>query len=234
MNINIGCSGWFYLHWYKTFYPEGIKRSQWFKYYSSLFNTVEINSTFYTMPSEKRSITWYKNSPEHFIYAVKMNKTVTHINKLNNCSDIINDFINKINPLNGKLKCILYQMPPSFKKNDENMKMVFNIPRGSFIEFRHRSWDAKSMKDIIESGIHVVSVSSSKFPFIVNDDDILYLRFHGDKNGYMTDYNDRLRYFAEKIIESGANTSYIYFNNGYNAYAPKNALKLIEIINELI
>ncbi|AAT44088.1 hypothetical membrane associated protein [Picrophilus oshimae DSM 9789] len=230
--IYIGCSGWFYLHWYKKFYPGDLKKSQWFKYYTSKFNTVEINSTFYRMPDERTFKNYYRNSPENFVYSVKMNKLVTHINKLNDPAELINSFIKNVSILKEKLKCVLYQMPPSFKRSDENIKNIIeNIPGGSFIEFRSRSWDPKSINDIINSGIHVVSVSSKKMPFNLYDDKILYLRFHGDENGYMTDYSDRLDYFAELILENNFDESYIYFNNDYNGLAPKNALRLIEILN---
>jgi len=234
IEFNVGCSGWFYLHWNSLFYPSNLNKRRWFEYYSERFNTVEINSTFYSMPDAKRVIKWYKMSPKNFLFSVKANRYITHIQKLNDCTDTLNTFLGTIKNLKEKLAFILYQMPPSFKYTDENLEIILNnIPAGGIVEFRHRGWfDMNIIKNIIANGIHVASVSSKDLPLIFPDDNIIYFRLHGDENGYATDYSsNKLKAFYNEIINIKPEKAFIYFNNDYNAMAPKNALEMLNIIN---
>ena len=82
MQIRVGCSGWYYQHWRGTFYPEDLDKKEWFKYYMSKFDTVEINSSFYSFPDRKRVRSWEKQSSSDFIFSVKMNRSITHVKKL--------------------------------------------------------------------------------------------------------------------------------------------------------
>jgi len=232
----IGCSGWFYLHWKNVFYPEELKNKEWFSYYSKIFKTVEINSTFYSMPDLKKVKLWYNTSTENFIFSIKANKYITHIKRLNDSLNDIKEFVSIIDNLKDKLGLILYQMPPSFKYSEENLnRIINNIPPGkSVVEFRNISWFNKNIfNDIINYGIHIASISSMEMPLIFPDDNIVYFRLHGDINGYATDYNkERLEKYYNDIKETNADKIYLYFNNDYNGFAPKNALNFIDIVNK--
>ncbi|MGC8644853.1 MAG: DUF72 domain-containing protein [Thermoplasmata archaeon] len=232
--IFIGCSGWFYTHWSGTFYPQGMPTKNWFRYYASLFDTVELNSTFYSFPNSKRAAAWYRSSPKDFRYSVKMNRMVTHVKRLGNVDDDVSRFKEAISPLREKLACILVQLPPSFRFTKENLDRVFGVVEGErrvFVEFRHSSWYSQEALDVLRrKGIRAVTVSMKGLPFILPDYGDVYVRMHGDVNGYATDYSDeRLKELGKRLVGRHED-AYIYFNNDYHGFAPKNALFLKGVV----
>ncbi len=239
MKKHIGCSGYFYWGWKGKFYPEELKPNQWFQYYSSVFDTVEINSTFYHFPKESTIKKWYKEAPENFIFSVKVNKEITHLRKFKNTKRLINKFYSVVaDNLNEKLGTFLFQLPPSFHYSEQNLERIISQLNPNYknvVEFRHISWwNDKVYKSLEEHNICFCSISSPKLPEdLVKTTDYIYVRFHG-KKWYNYDYSDEeLRFWADRIKNSGANECFVYFNNDYNAFAPKNALKLKELLNSL-
>ncbi|BAB59615.1 hypothetical protein [Thermoplasma volcanium GSS1] len=231
----IGCSGWFYLHWKGRFYPEDIHTKYWFRYYSSRFNTVELNSTFYRFPSDKTALGWYNSSPENFTYSLKINRSITHIKRLRDTDEEILKFYNVAGKLKEKLGCLLFQFPPSFKYSEENVSLIAKIPLSKYcrvLEFRHKSWfDKKILSSLVDNGFHIATVSSKDLPFLLIQDVIIYMRMHGDTNGYATDYPlEKLKDMLNRIIDLSPDYAYIYFNNDYNGYAPKNAEEIKSLL----
>ncbi|KAA8923049.1 DUF72 domain-containing protein [Thermoplasma sp.] len=239
MQIRIGCSGWYYPHWAGKFYPSSMNRKEWFRYYSEKFETVEINSSFYSFPDKKRVKSWTNNAPDNFIFSVKMNRIITHIKRLNGCDDEISRFYEVVSSLGNRLGCILYQFPPSFSYSHDNIVLIDNALNHNFcntVEFRNRSWFSEAARlDLENSDLHVVAVSSERIPLWLKEDSIIYVRLHGNVNGYATDYDkDYLMDLAHRIIALNPETVYVYFNNDYGGYAPKNAEMLKSIIEGLI
>ncbi|MEM2056375.1 MAG: DUF72 domain-containing protein [Thermoplasmatales archaeon] len=233
--IFIGCSGWFYPHWSGVFYPREIPQKNWFNYYSSFFNTVELNSTFYSFPSVEKARRWYRESPASFRYSVKMNRVVTHIKRLISADNEIERFYESILHLKEKLASVLVQFPPSFKYSEENVERISSAIREDikvFFEFRHKSWyTTESLDKLRERNISIVTVSVKGLPFLLPEQGDAYLRMHGDVNGYATDYSDDfLENLAKGLAGRRYNDIYIYFNNDYHGYAPKNALTLKKLI----
>ena len=234
----VGCSGFFYWGWKGKFYPEDLKPSEWFSYYSSIFNTVEINSTFYNFPKKNNLKRWYKTSPENFVFSVKVNKVITHIKRFKNAAEEIEKFYSVVSQsLQEKLGAILFQLPPGFKYSKENLERIINSVDKSFtnvIEFRHKSWWNKDVYEIFKkNNLIFCSISAPEFPEdLIKTGDTIYIRFHGKENWYKYDYSDEeLKSWAKKIKNSGAKTVFAYFNNDFYGYAPKNALRLIEFLN---
>ncbi|WP_188680911.1 DUF72 domain-containing protein [Thermogymnomonas acidicola] len=239
MEIRVGCSGWFYNHWSGLFYPEGMPKSRWFQFYSSRFDTVEINSSFYTFPRRESVRRWARAAPEGFIYSVKAHRSITHEGRMRGVQEAISDFYSTVGLLGGKLGCILFQFPPSFRYSDENLSAIIGLLDRRYenvVEFRHRSWlEGKAAGDLIAQGIHVAAVSSERMPFVLFEDSVLYIRMHGDQQGYATDYSDeRLLGLAREIVGASPRAVYVYFNNDYRAMAPKNASTLITKIREIM
>src|SRR5437870_4677549 len=140
--INIGTSGWMYKHWRKLFYPRGLPQSQWLEYFSKYFSTVEVNNTFYRMPEVKIIKSWYERSPKDFVLIVKGNRYITHIKKLNPCKET-EMFLDTIKILKEKLGPILFQLPPSLKKDNLKLENFCKLLPKQFkycVEFRHPSW----------------------------------------------------------------------------------------------
>jgi len=115
----IGCSGWHYNHWRGLYYPEGLAKSKWLQFYAKQFTTVELNNSFYHLPSEKAFSAWRESSPHNFVFAVKVSRFITHIKRLRNLGSAIENFLSRACFLENKLGPLLYQLPPNMKRNDE-------------------------------------------------------------------------------------------------------------------
>src|SRR5437773_3673998 len=109
--VRIGCSGWVYKHWKGIFYPEDLPQKRWFEYYSSEFDTVEINASFYRLPAAKTFERWHEQAPGNFVYAVKASRFITHMKKLKGCKGALDKFLNRAKHLEETFGPILYQLP---------------------------------------------------------------------------------------------------------------------------
>ncbi len=239
--LYIGTSGFYYNHWMGKFYPEGIKKSDFFKFYMEKFNTVEINSTFYRLPSEKTMLSWSEKTPEDFKFSIKMWRRITHYKKLKDVEEDIELFLSRVSLLGKKLGIILIQLPPSIHFSPELLEDFLKILPPDFsytIEFRHKSWFCEETISLLKRyGVTFCSLSIPKdFPddiFITSDK--IYYRFHGKKSLYNYCYTeDELNEFALRLREKMdvAGDIYIFFNNDFNGYAPRNAMYLKKILPE--
>ena len=237
-DIRIGTSGWFYYHWQARFYPEELPKSKWFKFYTENFDTVELNSTFYHQPKESTVKGWYRQSPAGFIYAVKANRYITHIKRLKDCMQPVEDFLANAALLKEKLGIVLYQLPPSMRKDVDLLRAFIKLHNKKIpaaFEFRHKSWfDEDTYKLLERSGIAfcIHDLSGMETPRIVTGD-IIYVRFHGTEGRYAGNYSDKtLKDWAKWINElrKEAGRIFVYFNNDYNAYAVANAKTLTDLV----
>jgi len=140
LHYHIGTSGWHYEHWRGRFYPEKLTKTEWLEFYTSHFTTVELNNSFYRLPSEAAFTTWYNSSPANFTFAVKVSRFITHIKRLKNSEEAVENFITRAKILGEKLGPLLYQLPPNMHRNDEVLEsFLSNLPRGMkhLPEFRH-------------------------------------------------------------------------------------------------
>ena len=141
--ISIGTSGYSYPEWKGTFYPADLFTSKMLPYYAERFSTVEINNTFYRMPSEKVLADWSKAIPEGFTFTLKAPRRMTHDARLKDCADILDTFCARARTLGPKLGVLLFQMPPYFRQDlavlDEFLDSMPADTRAVF-EFRHASW----------------------------------------------------------------------------------------------
>ncbi|UOU97687.1 DUF72 domain-containing protein [Chryseobacterium daecheongense] len=237
-SLYIGCSGFYNNDWKGFFYPQDAKSKDFLTLYSQQFNTVEINSTFYRNPTAKTLLKWYDETPDDFMFFIKIPKTVTHINRLKESKEEIYAFCDHIQQnLKEKLAGFLYQFPPSFKNSQENNDLIMNNLDFNFlnvIEFRHESWwkeeifNALKDKNIVFSGV--------SFPgnlpedVIVTHPEILYYRLHGKPILYKSEYSKEfLNDLAEKIKNLQKKT-FIFFNNTWGSAAIHNSLYLKKIL----
>lgn len=162
MKTWIGCSGFYYPSWKNKFYPEGLPPRKWLEYYSSVFNTLELNGTFYRMPKIADLEKYAAITPGNFRFSVKMSRFITHVKRLTHTDSIkrFQDLV--ISGLGSKLACFLFQMPPTFRYSEENLqRIVDNVPghTNSVIEFRHASWWTDDVADVLHnSGITFCNV----------------------------------------------------------------------------
>jgi len=235
----IGCSGWHYDHWRVLYYPEGLPKSKWLQFYAKQFSSVELNNSFYHLPSEKAFVTWRESSPDNFVFAVKVSRFITHIKRLRNLGSAVENFLSRACLLQDKLGPLLYQLPPNMKRNDELLKdFLSSLPRKyqHVFEFRHKSWLDDSVFRILQqynAGLCVFDMPGFSCPPMATAD-FAYLRFHGSKSLYSSCYSDEeLSQWAKKIahLDKKVKAVYIYFNNDAEAFAVKNALTLTKFIN---
>ncbi|EKE18822.1 MAG: hypothetical protein ACD_9C00221G0003 [uncultured bacterium] len=245
--IFIGTSGWMYKHWGERFYPKDLKK-EFLDFYAKEFKTVEINSSFYRMPSAKTFLQWKKQTPNNFVFAVKLNHYITHQKRLvldEKSESFLIAFLQNAQELEKKFSTILIQLPPSFKRNDlrlenflkfylQEMKKLKFRPLSS-VEFRHDSWhDEEVYKILRKYKIALVITSAPEITSETFTANFVYIRMHGNeqhsseyKNKELIELKKRIENYPEKI-----KTIFIYFNNDYSAYAIENARFLISLFDK--
>lgn len=241
MKSFIGTSGWTYDAWKGTFYPQKLAKNKWFGYYTEKFQCVEINATYYRGFKESTYHKWYQRSPAHFQYVLKAPQAITHRKFLKNCGLIIERFVSSALILEEKLGGILLQLHPNTQYNPGLLNEVlqqFNLPGKIDVEFRDEKWFTKEVKHVLQENkaatVNCQSPKFTKLDWITHE--IAYFRFHGRNEWYKHDYSDKeLNEFAEiikKLPEQGVKQVFVFFNNDYDAHAPKNALKLMRLLKE--
>jgi uncharacterized protein YecE (DUF72 family) len=227
----IGCSGWNYPHWRGRVYPPGCPVSRWLQYYATLFDTVEVNSTFYRLPRREAVARWVERVPDDFVFAVKMSRYVTHIRRLTGLEEGVERFYERIEPLmeSGKLGPVLWQLPPTFKRNDGRLASALELlPEGRHcFEFRHASWYADDVYELLrEHGVALVIPDSPKYPFRALEltANWTFVRFHYGSRGRRGNYSEReLEEWAQRIEAWRRRVDvYAYFNNDWEGFAVKN------------
>jgi uncharacterized protein YecE (DUF72 family) len=231
--IHVGCSGWFYWKWRGLFYPSDLPTGKWFEYYASRFDTVEINASFYSWPTVANVKSW-KRQPgrRRFIYTVKVCELITHVKKLRGTKTLIKDFGLIADLLGDRMGCFLFQFPPSYRFTPARLTSLLgqlDPSRRNVVEFRHASWWNERVYDAFrKTGTIFCSCSGPRLPdVLVKTSDTVYVRLHGPERWYRHDYSKgELTKWADRIRLSGAKTAFVYFNNDYQAKAPRNATSL--------
>lgn len=232
--IYIGTSGWHYPHWVGPFYPSGMASEDFLKCYARHLSTVEINNTFYHLPTPHTLREWKKETPKHFLFTCKGSRFITHMKKLKDPENSIARFLETVTALNHKLGPILFQLPPRWRVNvlrlEEFLKALPKPFRYAF-EFRDESWFTQPVYDVLthyNGAFCLYHLAGRWSPEIVTTD-FVYVRLHGPGEAYQGRYQDQtLRVWANKCQKwslSGKDV-YCYFDNDQDGYAPINALAL--------
>lgn len=231
-DIYIGTSGWQYNHWQGKFYPEGLSRSEWLSYYAHTFPTVEINSSFYHLPTETMLQRCYSSTPEGFIFSLKASRYITHVKRLRDVGEAITGFNDRVRLLKQRLGPVLYQLPPSLRRDDELLEGFLKLLPGDIancIEFRHNSWLVEDVFGTLrryKTGFCIFDMPQCTAPMVMTAD-FAYIRFHGSRELYSSPYSDEeLREWARKILHLDVSRIFAYFNNDAGGYAIDNALSL--------
>ena len=234
--LRVGCSGWNYKHWRNgVFYPPRLAPRAWLDFYSRYFDTVEINATFYRLPTVRAVEGWVNGSGPGFVFAVKMSRYVTHIKRLLGLEQGLPLFYERIAPFVGSPKFgpVLWQLPPTFRRDDARLAQALkHLPPGRHcFEFRHESWFAEPVYDLLrEAGAALVIGDDPRRPFqsLELTADFTFVRFHAGAEGGNGNYSyDELERWARRLEEWRATVDvYAYFNNDWEGYAIYNGLWL--------
>jgi uncharacterized protein YecE (DUF72 family) len=237
--VRIGTSGWHYKHWLGVFYPAGTRASEMFQFYARYFDTVEINNSFYRLPTASTFDNWRESSPPDFCYAVKASRFITHMKKLKDPGTSSAKFFLVAERLGRKLGPILFQLPPRWKVNTERLEeFLRTLPREHqyAVEVRDESWLMTGVYDLLRKynvAFCIHDFADMKVPREITAG-FTYIRFHGPTSAkYWGSYPDHeLRAWADQIKNWRRKLSsiYVYFNNDPEGAAIKNALTLKQLI----
>lgn len=238
-SVRIGCSGWTYDDWRGPFYPQTVRLKDRLAYYASVFDTTEINGSFYRLPTEKAVRAWADQAPDGFLFSWKVSRYVTHNKKLNDCQDSVELVFGRMAPLGEKRGPALVQLPPMLHRDDERLKRFLSwIPRGEkvTVEFRHASWYDAAVLDILRDHDAALCVSDhhdAPSPWEVTAS-FAYVRGHGPGGRYHGRYKadalDAWAAWVDARRQVGV-TVFSYFDNDVKSAAPKDAQLLIERVS---
>jgi uncharacterized protein YecE (DUF72 family) len=236
--LRVGTSGWQYAHWKGRFYPKELPTSRWLEHYTRHFDTVELNNPFYRQPEKKTFEKWRVSVPDHFVYAVKLNRFVTHVKRLNIEKDSVERSYGTAAGLGPKLAVMLVQLPPRMKFDEPRAERFFRMVaprrRRHALEPRDASWFTENALSFLRRrNIALVAGDTPHWPtHLAVTADFVYLRFHGPGRRYGSSYDDDvLRGWADRIRDWRAEGRdvFAYFNNDELGYAPRNAIRLREL-----
>jgi uncharacterized protein YecE (DUF72 family) len=242
--IHVGTMGWSYSFWVNNFYPESTKPEAFLEEYSKYFNTVEVNSSFYRVPSVSILENWKKQTPESFLFSVKVPKKVTHGSFAKESYDYLDYFIGNISTLGSKLGPLLLQFPPSFKFDRFNsLKNLVSILPKSYrcaVELRNNSWFEDRFLEFLKE--HRIALVVSDSPWLDKMEKVtssfVYFRLEGNRkqiNGTKgiveKDRTVEVQNLASKIQSfSDEIEVFCYFSKYFSGHPPTDARKLLRIL----
>ncbi|HSK71392.1 MAG TPA: DUF72 domain-containing protein [Pyrinomonadaceae bacterium] len=256
--IFLGCQGWNYDDWITkagggtVFYPRGTHSNEMLALYAEIFDTVEVDSTFYAIPPVSSVENWYRKTPANFKFSLKMPQEITHNFELNHKSlPILDEFCERISELKEKLGAVLIQLAPHFeatKENGQNLReFLEHLPKEIHfaIEFRNREWLVDwTFEELEKNRVALCLVEGSWIPRDMMFEaiekptaDFSYIRFMGERDLIRFDKIYRqaevnLRIWKEEIEKIKTSETYIYFSNFYEGHAPESANTLKKMLGQ--
>lgn len=238
--IHIGTSGWHYAHWEGVFYPAGMAKEEYLRFYSGRFHSVEINSTFYRLPQKTTLSSWRDAVPQRFIFSVKASRYITHMKKLKDPQKPVVRFLKRMEALGDKLGPVLFQLPPRWRVNLERLDAFLKVLPSGFryaFEFRDPSWCQDRVYGLLsekEAAFCIYDYDRNQSPKQVTAG-FVYIRLHGPEGPYKGLYDSRSLYGWAGDISSWAGEGkevFCYFDNDQSGFAVRNALDLDDMIGE--
>jgi uncharacterized protein YecE (DUF72 family) len=250
----VGCSGWNYKSWRGRFYPETLPARSWLAHYASVFDTVEVNNSFYRLPEETTFAAWRQGTPRGFLMAVKASRYLTHLKRLRDPVEPLQRLFERAAALGPRLGPVLYQLPASFTRDHDRLALFLTaLPRrlrtrGSrggtierplthVMEFRHPSWYVPETFDLlgrerVSLCLHDKEGSAISGPAV---GPTVYVRFHGTSGRYHGSYDEpTLRRWASRFDGWARERRpvFAYFNNDPEAVAVANAGTLRRLLRQ--
>ena len=238
-DLRIGTSGYHYKHWIGPFYPARTSPPGMLHYYAGRFDTLELNNSFYRLPTAEAFASWRDATPENFLFSVKASRFITHNKKLKDPENALHNLLPRAEHLGPKLGPVLFQLPPKWKVNLARLEALLEIlPRQHryAFEFREPSWitpDVMRTLRRFNAAFCIYELAGYHSPFEITGD-FTYVRLHGPGEGkYQGNYSPAtLRAWAGRIEQWAKRLTaiYVYFDNDQAGYAAKNALSLRDML----
>lgn len=234
MTLWIGTSGWQYAHWRDRMYPRGLATARWFERYAELFDTVELNVTFYRQPKPAVFEGWARRAPEGFLFAVKASRFLTHIKRLRDPRDSVERLLEGASRLGPHLGPILIQLPPDLPAEPGRLAETLDVfPRDVrvTVEPRHRSWFSDEVRSVLRERASALCWADRRGPRTPVDPSWAtapwgYVRFHGGNVLPRGCYGERsLHSWLERVMSArpGDGDVFLYWNNDHRGCAPRDA-----------
>jgi uncharacterized protein YecE (DUF72 family) len=236
--IHLGTSGYVYAHWRHIFYPKGLPAGRWLERYAQVFSTVELNTTFYRLPSPSAVDGWRQATPPGFRFAAKGSRYLTHMKRLTDPGPGIERYFDVVSRLGQKLSVVLWQLPPQMTRPDPERlaRFLARLPRKDLrhaVEFRSTGWYTEEICAVLDAhGAAFCEHDLVQLPPPRLTGGFRYLRFHGATGKYRGRYGKRaLRSVARDLLR-GSGDAYVYFNNDTFGHALMDALDLGVLLGE--
>ncbi len=238
MELRIGTSGWQYKHWRERYYPASLATQKWLSFYTKDFDSVEINNSFYRLPSEQAADRWRLGTPADFRFSVKGSRYITHRKKLMDPESALTRFMPIADRLGPKLGPILFQLPPHWRCDIERLnRFLHALPSGHRFSFELRdpTWHTLDVYRALRrhnAAFCLFELAGFQTPVELTAD-FVYVRLHGPGGKYQGDYSHtvleswarRLERWSPRLV-----AAYVYFDNDAAAYAVKNAKELTRLV----
>ncbi len=234
----IGTSGWSYRHWRGTFYPDGLPAKQHLGFYAGRFDTVEVNGTFYRLIARQTLAAWREQTPDAFVFACKGSRFLTHMKRLTDCGQGLERYFERVSALGPKLGPIVFQLPERFRPDRERLAAFLAcLPRGNryAFEFRNPDWFGPEIVELLRrrnAALCLYEFAGREAPPEITAD-FVYIRLHGPGVPYQGCYGEpALKTWAQRLdvwLEEGLDV-WCYFDNDNRGFAPRNALRLKELL----
>jgi uncharacterized protein YecE (DUF72 family) len=230
----VGCSGWSYDDWRRGIY-KGVPAARWLERYAELFDTVEVNATFYRLVKRETVEGWVERTPEGFLFAVKASRYLTHMRRLRGIEQGIARFWEPLEPLrdSGRLGPVLWQLPENFHRDDALLAATLELlpPARHCFEFRHPSWFTAAVRELLAERGASLAIGDDKrrpLPEAKPLGELAYLRLHYGHRGRDGNYSSaELERWRRRIAAWRSRREvFVYLNNDWRGFAPANALEL--------
>ena len=234
MSIHIGTSGWHYRHWAERFYPGGLNSAAWLGYYAREFGCVEINNSFYQLPSPEKLAQWRAQTPDGFLFALKASRYITHMKKLRDCAQPLAALLGVARCLSDRLAAVLFQLPPRWRVNVERLAGFLDLLPDDLqcaFEFRDPSWHVEGVYALLREhavGLCQFDLAGLQSPPVVTAG-LVYVRLHGPREAYSGRYTDTaLKTWAERLRgwDAQGHDVLVFFDNDQDACAVHDARRL--------
>ncbi len=238
--IRIGTSGWNYSHWKGPFYPQGARPQELLPLYAGRFETVEVNNSFYHLPSREVFAQWRHATPGEFVFSVKASRYITHMKKLKDPNQGVSRFLKAAEGLGPKLGAVLFQLPPKWSFDERRLAAFLEaLPPGRTyaFELRDHSWHCDRAYELLRRrgcAFCIYELGGFSSPLVTTSDTV-YVRLHGPDGAYAGSYTPQaLRAWADRFLEwaDRGHDVYCYFDNDQRGYAADDAQRIRRFIGQ--
>ncbi len=231
VRLHVGTSGYNFPEWRGSFYPPKLPSAKWLEFYAQQLGTVEINYTFYRMPSAKTVAGWDAATPAAFTFVVKAPQRITHIARLRNIDDTLRFFLETVRKLNAKLGPVLFQLPPNFKKDIERLSdLLTQFPPDvrAACEFRHASWWSDDVYELLRTtntALCVADTEEGTTPLVATADfGYIRLRDEGYSEQGLIEWSQKVQALGRAWTDA-----YVFFKHEEKGVGPKLAREFLAL-----